>query len=173
MLFARSTSAGAATSPALSNLVAVRMDQRLTRLSTHAGLTYTRYADDLIFSGEYIGSIFRRDISRIVEDCGFAVNKSKTALFTKPGRRIVTGVCVEGDDPRVPRGFRRGLRQELHYVMKHGLLSHISKHKIRDPFYLDSLYGRVNFWLFVEPTNEFANEAKRRLRALLANRNQS
>ena len=74
---------GAATSPALSNLVSVRMDRRLASLSTRADLTYTRYADDLSFSGEYIGSQFRRSVCRIIEECGFIINEEKNLPFCK------------------------------------------------------------------------------------------
>src|SRR5262249_29867281 len=43
---------GACTSPSLSNLVARRLDRRLSGLARRMGLTYTRYADDLTFSGD-------------------------------------------------------------------------------------------------------------------------
>ena len=42
---------GAPTSPALANLCAYRLDVRLTALADTAGARYTRYADDLAFSG--------------------------------------------------------------------------------------------------------------------------
>src|SRR4029077_10406034 len=43
---------GACTSPALSNQVARRLDKRLGGLANKLGLAYTRYADDLTFSGD-------------------------------------------------------------------------------------------------------------------------
>ena len=42
---------GAPTSPALGNLAAYRLDCRLTGLAKAAGAQYTRYADDMAFSG--------------------------------------------------------------------------------------------------------------------------
>ena len=42
---------GAPTSPALANLAAFGLDRRLSGLASTSGLRYSRYADDLIFSG--------------------------------------------------------------------------------------------------------------------------
>jgi hypothetical protein len=52
---------GAPTSPALANLSAFRLDCRLAGLAKAAGADYTRYADDLLFSG---GPDFARQARR-------------------------------------------------------------------------------------------------------------
>ena len=62
-------------------------------------------------------------------------------------------------DLHIPKHYKRRLRQELYYVMKYGLISHISKRKIGNPLYFESLYGKLLFWLMVEPDNEFALKA--------------
>ncbi len=148
---------GAATSPALSNIIAAKMDARLSGLSTCFGLVYTRYADDMTFSGARMSIKTVDSISAIVTAEGFELNATKTRLCRKPGRRIVTGISVSGKEPALPRALKRQLRQDAHYVMRYGNSSHVGKRGIRDPFYLDSLYGKLLFWQWVEPRNSFVN----------------
>ena len=69
---------GACTSPALSNQVARRLDKRLGGRARKLNLTYTRYADDLSFSGdtafnEKVGYLMAR-VRHIAEEDGFVVN---------------------------------------------------------------------------------------------------
>jgi RNA-directed DNA polymerase len=87
------------------------------------------------------------------------VNKAKTRLLTKPGQRIVTGISVSGDKLRLPRDTRRELKKEIYYICKYGFLSHASKIKIRNPLYFDSLYGKFQFWLQIEPKSVMAQNA--------------
>lgn len=89
---------GAPSSPALSNLVAFRLDCRLSQLAGSMGLSYTRYADDLAFSG---GTWFRRGarnfsalVAKIVNEEGFCVNHSKTRLMTQSQCQKLTGIVV-------------------------------------------------------------------------------
>jgi hypothetical protein len=117
---------GAPTSPALTNTLCLRLDQRLTGLARKLGWRYTRYADDLTFSlpdghqgppnlGKLMGVV-----RRIVEEEGFAVNPHKTRVHRKGGRQTVTGLVVNGPArPRVPRRLRRQLRAAIHNL-KHG-----------------------------------------------------
>lgn len=157
---------GSATSPYLSNILLVGLDHRLNKLAQAYGLDYTRYADDLAFSGDYIPHNFISVVEDIVTDYGLTPNVSKTKLHLNPGQRIVTGVSVSGDRLTLPRSMRREIKKEFHYIKKFGLLSHISKSKIRNPFYLDVIEGRLAFWLQVEPGNSFALDAIRYIRGV-------
>lgn len=89
---------GAPTSPALANLAAFRLDRRLTGLSAPFNLRYSRYADDLTFSGPRLtGSANQALISlvmRIVDEEGFRVHAEKSRLRTSAQRQLVTGVVV-------------------------------------------------------------------------------
>ena len=158
---------GAATSPSLSNTIAFRLDARLSGLSKACGLVYTRYADDLTFSGDRITIKFPDIVKKIVHEEGFIVRDDKTHLCRSSGKRIVTGFSVARDKLTVPRQYKRKLRQELHHIFVHGYMSHIKKLKIRDPQYLDSLYGRLVFWNWVEPSNPFVTSSLPRIRALM------
>ena len=151
---------GAPTSPKLSNLLLIVLDRRLYHLSKKYQITYTRYADDMAFSGEYIPHRFMEVVKEIIEDFGLIVNEAKTSLiYGEKKQKIVTGLGVHGKSISIPRAYKRKLKQELHYITKFGLISHISKKKIRNPNYLMSLEGRVRFWLQIEPNNKFARTA--------------
>ena len=157
---------GAATSPSLSNIIAFRLDARLAGLAKACGLVFTRYADDLTFSGNLITIRFPDIVKEIAREEGFSVRDDKTHLCRSPGKRIVTGLSVAGGTVAIPRRYKRKLRQDIHHIFAHGYLSHITKLKIRDPFYLDALYGRLMFWKWIEPSNPFVVDAVPRLKAL-------
>ncbi len=89
---------GAPTSPALANLAAHRLDARLAGLARAAGASYTRYADDLVFSG---GESFARSIARfprhaaaIALEEGFAVQHRKTRVMRQGVRQRAAGVVI-------------------------------------------------------------------------------
>ena len=112
---------GAPTSPALTNTLCLRLDQRLAGIARSKGWRYTRYADDLTFSlptghkgppqtGKLLGSVHH-----IARSEGFRVNPKKTRVSRAGGRQKVTGLVVNGSEaPRVPRSLRRQLRAAIH-----------------------------------------------------------
>jgi hypothetical protein len=150
---------GAATSPTLSNIVAGRMDARLAGLARTWKVKYTRYADDMTFSGEEIPVKFMKIVQKVVEEEGFRINTDKTRLCRSKAKRIVTGLSVSGETLKIPREYKRRLRQEIYYIRQFGFYSHVSKKKIRNPFYIDSIFGKLQFWRWIEPENIYANEA--------------
>ena len=108
---------GACTSPALSNLVARKLDSRLNGIATKLGWQYTRYADDLTFSaeaeaGQKIGYVLAR-LRHIAQDEGFAVNEEKTRVQRPYVAQTVTGIVVNRR-PGVDRDLVRRMRAILH-----------------------------------------------------------
>ena len=147
---------GAATSPPLSNLVAIDLDRRLQALAEDKALCYTRYADDLTFSGADLRPALIREVEREVAAEGFRLHPKKTRLLRNRGRRVVTGISIATDVPKVPRELKRRLRQEVHYVLCYGYLSFADRMKLENPAtYLESLLGRLAFWRWVEPHDRF------------------
>src|SRR5207302_10715618 len=101
---------GACTSPALSNQVARRLDKRLGGLAKKLNLAYTRYADDLTFSGSAeleprVGCLLAR-VRHLAEAEGFAVNGRKTPVLRRSTAQNATALVVSGT-PAVPRRVRR------------------------------------------------------------------
>ena len=113
---------GAPTSPAITNAICLRLDRRMTGLTSKLGWRYSRYADDLTFSitkakaSEFYGlKKFFHDIHFVVEAEGFVINEEKTRVMRSGGRQKVTGLIVNGTQPpRVPRVLRRRLRAVVH-----------------------------------------------------------
>lgn len=149
---------GAPTSPAISNIVTKRLDQRLSKLSEKLGVTYTRYADDLTFSGEEISTAFIRYVDKIVNDEGFLLNKRKTRVSIGAGRKVVTGISVSGDRLRLPRSYVRDVKKEAFFVGKFGFFSHSERTELYDPIYLERLLGRISFWRQIDPDSPSAQK---------------
>lgn len=147
---------GAPTSPVLSNLVCRTLDSRLHGLSKSASLSYTRYADDLAFSGAHIPQRFLRKVTEIVNTCGFETNDIKTKLMNSTNRKVVTGINVTKENLSLTRKYKRELKKEEYFINKYGLRAHLDKRKIRDPLYIDRLIGRANYWHEVESWNSEA-----------------
>ncbi|MGB6944399.1 MAG: reverse transcriptase family protein [Bryobacteraceae bacterium] len=89
---------GAPTSPALANVCAYRVDCRLTGLARSAGAEYSRYADDLAFSGD---EEFERGVERfsthaaaILMEEGFHVNHRKTRIMRQGVRQRLVGLVA-------------------------------------------------------------------------------
>jgi RNA-directed DNA polymerase len=106
---------GAPTSPGLCNAILARLDHRLAGLARRHGFAFTRYADDLTFSGDDIGKIakFMHLVPRIIAAEGFTVNADKTRILRQGRRQAVTGVIVN-TTMGLSRQERRKLRAALH-----------------------------------------------------------
>ncbi len=114
---------GAPTSPALANLAAYRLDRRLSGLAGALGLTYTRYADDLAFSGPRrlarLWSSLEETVDQVAAAEGFRLNTWKTRLLTAGGRQQLAGVVVN-QRPNVARRDYDQLKAVLYNCARHG-----------------------------------------------------
>jgi retron-type reverse transcriptase len=108
---------GAPTSPALANLLAWRLDARLAGLARAAGANYTRYADDLAFSGSAVG--FGAVVEKIVREEGFALNPAKSRVMRRHARQMITGIVVNAHC-NVPRAEFDALKAILFNCIRHG-----------------------------------------------------
>lgn len=108
---------GAPTSPALANLVAFSLDRRLAGLARAFDARYTRYVDDLTFSGgarlRAGRSAFLATIEEIIRDEGFRLVDAKTVVLGSAGRQQLLGAVIN-DHPTLSRRERDALRALLH-----------------------------------------------------------
>lgn len=109
---------GAPTSPAIANLIAARLDRRVVGAARKLGFTYTRYADDMTFSGDaapHSKAVKKLlwQLRKIAEAEGFTFNDEKTRVMGSGTRQDVTGLVVNSR-PAVARSERRRFRAWLH-----------------------------------------------------------
>ncbi len=134
---------GAPTSPALANLCARRLDARLEAAAARVGARYSRYADDLVFSGDAtFARSARRFIdfaTRIVLDEGFSPNYRKTRFMPAHDAQRVAGLVVN-DAPRAPRAEVDRLEAMLFNASRRGL---DAENRDAQPDFEAHLAGRI------------------------------
>src|SRR5262249_37441028 len=137
------------------------LDRRLGGLAAKMGLTYTRYADDLTFSGGEeaagrVGYLMAR-VRHIAGEEGFAVNEKKSRVLRRNAAQVVTGLVVD-DKPGVRRDEVRRLRAILHRARTEGLER---QNREGRPNFAAWLRGKIAYVSMVRP------EVGARLRAEL------
>ncbi|HET6328117.1 MAG TPA: reverse transcriptase family protein, partial [Planctomycetaceae bacterium] len=143
---------GAPTSPALANLSAYSLDVRLVGLARSFGANYTRYADDLTFSGPSRFGTSLRDfiplVGQIVRQERFRLNAGKRKILRSSGKLIVTGVVVNEKINVSRREFDR-LKAVLTNCVRHGALG---QNKAGHPHFAAHLRGRIAQVTQLNPT---------------------
>lgn len=90
---------GASTSPYLSNIVLIRLDRRIMGFAGLNNITYTRYADDLVFSSNSKSYLYKTKnmVRKIISEEGLVVNEKKTRFMNTRNKRIITGLVISND----------------------------------------------------------------------------
>ncbi len=142
---------GAPTSPALANLCLYRLDLRLDRFAEKCGARYTRYADDLAFSGgpsfARRASRFRDHVGATILEEGLRVNFRKTRMMRKSVRQRLAGVIVN-HRPNVSREDYQRLKATLHNCVLRGPAS---QNRRGHPSFRAHLLGRIAFVASLHP----------------------
>ena len=136
---------GSPASPCLSNIICLKLDARLSKLADTYKAKYSRYADDITFSGNSGINNIKHIAQEIIEDEGFQLNNKKTRIAYKYQRQEVTGLIVNGDRVRVNKQYKRIIYQEIYYCIKYGLHNHMIKINCEKAFYKEHLYGKAYF----------------------------
>ena len=134
---------GAPTSAALANLCAFRMDVRIAGLARSLGARYTRYADDIVLSGD-AGLLRQADriearIDGFALAEGFALNHRKTRRVTRARRQQVCNIVVN-ERPNLPRDEFDRLKAQLHRC---ATLGPAAQNRDGHPHWEQHLRGRV------------------------------
>lgn len=140
---------GACTSPAITNAACLRLDRRLAGLAKKHQFTFTRYADDLTFSGDDPAAVGKllKSVRSILAAEGFVLHPKKTRVMRRASRQEVTGVTVN-ERPTIDRRQIRELRAILHNAARFGLES---QNREKRTNFAAHLRGRVAFVSMVDP----------------------
>ncbi|MCV2421337.1 reverse transcriptase family protein [Paucibacter sp. DJ2R-2] len=173
---------GAATSPLLSNIVLGEFDVATSTLCSERGLAYTRYADDLVFSGKDVSHIASA-VDELAESFGFRLNHQKTKHYdSKAEPRHVTGLLLINGEVRLPKEMRRRIRMQSHIFIKnlHSIIdggqdafttegkSNIHhRDKVDDLLFADRIIGRLKYWSWVEKDHPYPKIALNKIDAIL------
>lgn len=138
---------GAPTSPAITNIIMRDFDEMAWAWCIERGIRYTRYCDDMTFSGDFDENEVECFVRGELRPYGLVLNRKKTAVITSDKRQTVTGIVVN-EKLNVSSDYRRKLRQEIYYCKKFGVSEHLKRVGRRDDVeYLQSLLGKIAFVL--------------------------
>jgi RNA-directed DNA polymerase len=143
---------GAATSPALSNIFCHSLDRDLTQIAQALKFTYTRYADDLTFSGDRIAATkVDRLVDRlhaIIDREGFKINPDKTQILGRGQQQQVTGIVVN-QKLNISKRKLDTFRATLYQIERDGLAG---KKWGNSPDVFAAITGYANYIAMVNPS---------------------
>jgi RNA-directed DNA polymerase len=154
---------GAPTSPALSNIYLYDFDEKMMKFCLERHIFYTRYADDMTFSGDFDVKELKNMVVFLLKEKHLLLNDAKTRVMNQNQRQIVTG-CVVNQRIHLPSEQLKKIRQEIYYIKKFGLEGHLQNIGCEKKNYLKHLYGRINYALLIQPGNEEMRKYKKYLR---------
>lgn len=96
-------------------------------------------------------------IAEIIKKYGFSINNNKTRIFKENERKLITGLPVKEDGLKIPKKFKRRLKQEIYYCKKFGVSTHLENiASARSVNFKEYLYGKAYYIKMVEPqTGEY------------------
>ncbi len=136
---------GAPTSPAILNRVMYKTDEILNHQAALRGCSYSRYADDITFSGN-AGAVSLLGVARgVLSGIGLSLDPQKTNIFRRGRRQICTGLVVN-EKVNVPRRIRKRVRAAVH-----AFENSKSVHWDGEQMNSSELRGRLEFLKMVTP----------------------
>ena len=144
---------GAPTSPVITNIIMCDFDEAVGAFCNEKKIAYTRYCDDMTFSGDFDEGEVIAFVKGELCKLGLFLKNRKTAVIPASKRQTVTGIVVN-EKLNITKEYKKKIRQEMHYIQKFGLDEHIKRCKIADKQqYVLSLRGRIAFVLQTTPND--------------------
>lgn len=143
---------GAPTSPAIANLCAFGLDQRLSGLARSiGGVHYTRYADDLLFSGYRSFCRHAKTLNVVVGTIaieeGFDLNFQKTRIARSSQRQKAGGVVLNAH-ANLQRSEYDKLKAIIHNCTRFGCES---QNRDDHPHFREHVAGRIAWLELLNP----------------------
>lgn len=160
---------GAPSSPAITNIIMRDFDDTVGKWCKNKNIAYTRYCDDMTFSGNFDVKEVIGFIKTQLRKNGFLLNTAKTRVSRNNKRQSVTGIVVN-EKLSIPAEYKRKLRQEIYYCNKFGINSHMARLDFdgNEISYINHLLGRINYVLSVTPDDKQMLDGKKLLLGMLA-----
>jgi RNA-directed DNA polymerase len=160
---------GAPTSPRISNILMLPFDNEISKYCKPKKIDgkivqvkYTRYADDLAFSGEINKGEIIELVTNELKKIGLTLNVEKTIEKNQNQQQIISGIVVN-KKIQVPRKKRDELRQSMYYIDKFGLENHLAKIECTKANYITHLLGIANYIVFINPNDKKTLEIRAKL----------
>jgi RNA-directed DNA polymerase len=142
---------GAPTSPKLSNLLSYTLDHRCTQFAKKNELNYTRYADDLTFSGSFeMVTKAKKILPRIIKDERYFINHAKTKILRRGAPFFITGLSVHDEIVKVPKKRKTDIEHHLYHCQKNGVQKHLATLNINKRNFKDWLFGSIAYVYSIE-----------------------
>ena len=153
---------GAPSSPAITNIILYDFDEQIGLWCRERGIAYTRYCDDMTFSGDFDPAEVTSFVKAELKKLGLLLNEQKTRIQRPGQQQIVTGIVVN-KKLSIPADYRRKQRQDLYYCKIFGIQEHLQKTGLEIPedAYQMQLLGKVNYVLQVHPDDRDMLEARK------------
>ena len=155
---------GAPTSPYLSNLAMKNFDNYIGEYCLKQNINYTRYSDDLTFSGDFDVKKIKNKVDAFLDVLGFSLNEKKTRVLRSNQRQVITGIVVN-EKINMSKEIRRKIRQEMYYINKYGIINH--NRFVNQNATLSSMLGKVNYGLFLNSSNKELKSYQKKLKSML------
>ncbi|MHC5229315.1 reverse transcriptase family protein [Enterococcus sp. LJL99] len=166
---------GAISSPMLSNLVLKKFDENIGYYCVNNKIRYTRYADDLTFSGNFDTYKLKTFVNKELHKNGFLLNNRKTKILKSNDRQVVTGIVVN-EKMQVSRKYRKNLRLEIYHLLFR-TQQHFEYKKLKNydekSMYLKTIIGKVNFVLQVNSSDKEFKTYKKEIYKIIDSINNS
>ncbi len=142
---------GAPTSPAITNIIMYDFDEAVGEFCQEKKIAYTRYCDDMTFSGDFDEKEIISFVKEELRKLGLFLKNRKTAVIPASKRQVVTGIVVN-EKINITKDYKKKIRQEMYFIKKFGLDKHLNRLGISDKQqYILSLKGRISFVLQTVP----------------------
>ncbi|MCU0712693.1 MAG: reverse transcriptase family protein [Pirellula sp.] len=108
---------GSPASPVLANISLWEVDERLNQIAIEHNAIFTRYADDVVFSGRGTRpERLREQVEKVFVSTCWSLAAHKTRFSSRPQRLKVYGLLVHGATPQLTKGYRKRIRAIKHQL---------------------------------------------------------
>ena len=146
---------GAPTSSYISNLVMKDFDEELGTWCKSNNIDYTRYSDDMTFSGDFNPTEVIQKVRKMLYKLNLKINNKKIHIINNSQQQNITGIIVN-TKLQVSSKYRNQIRQSIYYLKKYGIKEHLNKINYQESpsKYINSLYGKINYVLSIDNNNQ-------------------